>query len=297
MLPAEQAANSRYLYELASGRFGFSLEKVSLCQAFHFKAGQGAKTGTGGHLPGHKVTEEIAAVRGIEAGTPAVSPSRFPDLSSVEDFRRVAEEVREVTGGIPIGFKMSAQDIEADLDFALEAGADYIILDGRGGATGAAPNLFKENIGVPTIPALARARRHLDARAADSVSLVVTGGLRTEADFVKALALGADAVAIGNSALQAIGCLAMRACHTDNCPVGIATQKGGLRSRLVVEESARQLGSYLEATTELMKVLARACGHGHLRDFDVRDLTTWDRTMAELAGVRFAGVGEVNPPS
>ncbi len=293
MLPEEREANSRYFYELASGRFGFSLEKVSLCQAFHFKAGQGAKTGTGGHLPGHKVTEEIGAVRGIEAGKPAVSPSRFPDLSSVEDFRRVAEEVREAAGGIPIGFKMSAQDIEADLDFALEVGVDYIILDGRGGATGAAPNLFKENIGVPTIPALARARKHLGARGADQVSLVITGGLRTESDFVKALALGADAVAVGNSALQAIGCLAMRACHTDNCPVGIATQKGGLRSRLVVEESARQLWNYLEATTELMKVLARACGHRHLRDFRSRDLTTWDRTMAELAGVRFAGVGAV----
>ena len=112
---------------------------------------------------------------------------------------------------------------------------------------------------------------------------------------MKALALGADAVAVGNSALQAIGCLAMRACHTDNCPVGIATQKGGLRSRLVVEESARQLRNYLEATTELMKVLARACGHGHVREFSSRDLTTWDRSMAELAGVRFAGVGRITP--
>jgi len=106
---------------------------------------------------------------------------------------------------------------------------------------------------------------------------------------VKALALGADAVAIANSALQAIGCLAMRACHPDSCPVGIATQKKGLRARLVIQESALRLSNYLNATTELMKVLARACGHRHLRDFSQNDLTTWDREMASLSGVRYAG--------
>jgi glutamate synthase domain-containing protein 2 len=203
----------------------------------------------------------------------------------------LAEEVREVTGGIPIGFKMSAQHIEDDIDFALEVGVDYIIVDGRGGATGAAPTIFRDNISVPTIPALARARRHLDKRGAHGVSLVITGGLRTESDFVKALALGADAVAIANSAMQAIGCIAMRACNTNNCPVGIATQKPGLRSRLVIEKSANQLGNYLKATTELMQVMARACGHDKLADFAARDLTTWKKEMAELSGVKFGGVG------
>jgi nitrite reductase/ring-hydroxylating ferredoxin subunit len=290
MLPEEQAACSRYLYELASARFGWSLDKVAKCQAMHFKGGQGAKTGTGGHLPGAKVTDRIAAVRGLKVGEPAISPPRFPDLETPADFGRVADEVREATGGIPIGFKMSAQHIEDDLDFALAAGADYIILDGRGGATGAAPNVFKNNISVPTLPALARARRHLDARRADEVTLVITGGLRTESDFVKALALGADAVAIANSAIQAIGCLGMRACHTNNCPVGIATQKPHLRARLVVDESARRLARYLQATVELMQVLARACGHPHLSQFAIEDLTTWKRDIALLSGVRYAGV-------
>ena len=124
---------------LASGRFGWSLDKVAKCQAFHFKAGQGAKTGTGGHLPGHKVTEKIAAVRGLQPGEAAISPPRFADLSYVEDYQRVADEVREAAGGIPVGFKMSTQHIERDIDFALAVGVDYIILDGRGGATGAAP--------------------------------------------------------------------------------------------------------------------------------------------------------------
>ena len=290
MLPDEQAANSRYLYELASGRFGWDLEKVKLCQAFHFKAGQGAKTGTGGHLPGHKVTAQIAEVRGISEGQDAVSPGRFPDLETPADFAAVAEEVRDATGGIPIGFKMSAQHIEEDLDFALEVGVDYVILDGRGGATGAAPDVFRNNISVPTIPALARARKHLDAREASGVTLIVTGGLRTESDFVKALALGADGIAIANSALQAIGCLAMRACHTNNCPVGIATQKESLRARLAIEASARQLARFLESSVELMQVLARACGHPALEDFELRDLSTWHRDTADLAGVRYAGM-------
>ncbi len=292
MLPEEQEANSRYLYELASGRFGWSLDRVARCQAFHFKGGQGAKTGTGGHLPGEKVVGRIAEVRGLEPGQAAVSPPAFPDLVTPADFREVADAVREVSGGIPVGFKLSAQHIEDDLDFALEVGADYIILDGRGGATGAAPDLFKQNISVPTMAALARARRHLDrSGASGAVTLIVTGGLRTESDFVKALALGADGVAIANSALQAIGCLGMRACHTNNCPVGIATQKKGLRARLVVEESARRLDNFLRASVELMKVLARACGHDHLEQFGMRDLTTWNRELAHLTGVRYAGVG------
>ncbi|GAB5543495.1 MAG: glutamate synthase-related protein [Sandaracinaceae bacterium] len=293
MLPEEQAANSRYFYELASARFGWSMDKVKRCQAFHFKGGQGAKTGTGGHLPGNKVVGKIAEVRGLEPGTPAVSPSRFEDLASVDDFRRVADEVREATGGIPIGFKLSAQHIEADLDFAVAASADYVILDGRGGGTGAAPEIFKDNISVPTMIALARARVHLDRRGLDDLTLIITGGLRTEGDFVKALALGADGVAIANSAIQAIGCLGMRACHTNNCPVGIATQKESLRARLQIDESAARLTRFFESTTALMKILARACGHARLGDFALDDLTTYDRDLAHLTGVPYAGLGAI----
>lgn len=290
MLPEEQSANGRYLYELASGRFGWELEKTKQVQAFHFKAGQGAKTGIGGHLPGPKVTEKIAQVRGLQVGQAAISPPCFEDFSGPEDFRALADRVRETTGGIPIGFKMSAQHIEADIDFALEASTDYIILDGRGGATGAAPDVFKNNISVPTMVALARARRHLDHRGRGDVSLIITGGLRTESDFVKALAMGADAIALANAAIQAIGCLGMRACHTNNCPVGIATQKEHLRGRLDVQRSAQQLRNFFSATVELMKALARGCGHAHLNAFSQRDLTTWQRDIAHLTGVRYAGV-------
>ena len=290
MLPDEQAENNRYFYELASGRFGYSIDKLARVQAFHFKGGQGAKTGTGGHLPGQKVTGKIAQVRGLPEGKPAVSPPRFPDWDSLDDYKRCADEVREVTGGIPVGYKLSAQHIEADIDAALSIGVDYIILDGRGGGTGAAPDIFKHNISVPTIPALARARRHLDAGGHDDITLIVTGGLRTPADFAKALALGADGVAVANSAIQAIGCLGMRACHTNNCPVGIATQKESLRSRLVVDQSAQRLARFFQAAVHLMCTLARACGHTHLAQFRHDDLVTWDRDLAYLSGVRYAGV-------
>jgi glutamate synthase domain-containing protein 2/nitrite reductase/ring-hydroxylating ferredoxin subunit len=291
MLPAEQAANSRYFYELASARFGFAMEKVQRCQAFHFKGGQGAKTGTGGHLPGEKVQGKIAEVRGLEPGTAAISPPRFPDWTSAADYRDFAAEVREATGGIPVGFKLSAQHIERDIDTALEIGVDYIILDGRGGGTGAAPLIFRDNISVPTIPALARARRHLDVSAANGVTLVITGGLRTPADFAKALALGADAIAISNSALQSIGCLGMRACHTNNCPVGIATQKPHLRARLPVDEAAQRLARYMKSAVGLMQVLSRACGHHHLNKFTADDLTTFKTDIAELTGIAYGGIG------
>ncbi len=289
MLPEEQAENSRYFYELASGRFGWALEKVRDVQAFHFKFGQGAKTGTGGHLPGKKVVGRIAEVRGLTPGTPAVSPATFIDLITIDDYRAVAAQVREMSGGIPIGAKLSAQHIEADLDAALEIGVDYVILDGRGGGTGAAPKIFRDHISVPTIPALARARLHLD-RCESGVTLVITGGLRSHTDFVKALALGADAIAVSNAAMQAIGCLGMRACNTDNCPVGIATQKPGLRQRLVVDDAAKRLTRFFDATVVLMTVLARACGHRHVSEMTIDDLTTFDREMHHLAGVPYGGI-------
>lgn len=290
MLPAEQEANSKYFYELASGKFGFSWDKVQKAQAFHFKGGQGAKTGTGGHLPGNKVTKEIAEVRGLNEGETAISPAAFPDLFTAADFRKVAEEVREKTGGIPVGFKIAASHIEADIDFALEVGVDYIILDGRGGGTGSAPTVLRNNINVPTIPALARARKHLDKVGAKDVTLVITGGLRVAEDFAKAMMLGADAIAVSNSALQAIGCLGMRACNSNNCPVGIATQKEGLRKRLIIDSSANQLKNFFHASTELVQVIARSCGHDDVSKFNHNDLSTFDYDIHRLTGIGYAGV-------
>ena len=290
MLPEEQQANQRYFYELASAKFGYQEALLEQVQAFHFKGGQGAKTGTGGHLPAIKNIGKIAEVRGIEAGQPAVSPPTFADLNTTQDFKRFADRVREVSGGIPVGFKLSANHIERDIEFALQAGADYIILDGRGGGTGAAPMLFRDHISVPTIPALARARHYLDKQGASGrVTLIITGGLRLPSDFIKALALGADGIALANSAIQAVGCVGARICHTNNCPTGVATQNPDLRKRLNIESSAQRLNNFFNASVELMQVMARACGHTHLNQFDKNDLATCDPLMARLTGVEFAG--------
>ena len=163
-------------------------------------------------------------------------------------------------------------------------------MDGRGGGTGAAPTILRDNINVPTIPALARARKHLDAVGAKDVTLVITGGLRVAEDFAKAMMMGADAVAVSNSALQAIGCLGMRACNTNNCPVGIATQKESLRQRLIIQSSAKQLSNFFGATTDLMKVIARACGHSDFGQFSSEDLSTYNWEMHKLTGIPYAGV-------
>ena len=290
MLPEEQAENSRYFYELASAQFGYKEELLNKVQAFHFKGGQGAKTGTGGHLPGNKNNEKISKVRGIPEGQPAISPPTFKDLSTVQDFKKFADRVREITGGIPVGFKLSANHIEIDIQFDLDASADYIILDGRGGGTGAAPEMFRNHISVPTIPALARARRYLDDQGASGrVTLIITGGLRVPIDFVKALALGADGIAVSNSAMQAIGCVAARMCNTNNCPAGIATQKEELRKKINIDNSAKNLHNFFTASSELMKVMARACGHDALSKFNKQDLATWNRELAYLSGISYSG--------
>ena len=292
MLPEEQQANKRYLYELATAKFGFDLKLMKNVQAFHFKAGQAAKTGLGGHLPGHKVQGRIAQIRNLEVGKSAISPPTFSDLKIPSDFRKLADKVREVSGGIPIGFKISANHIEDSIQFALDVGVDYIILDGRGGGTGASPTILRNHISIPTIPALARARAYLNKKkmGPDDITLLITGGLRTAPDFVKALCLGADGIALANSAMQAIGCLGMRACATNNCPVGIATQKDNLRKRLSIEKSAQQLANFLNGSIHLMSILSRACGHGSLNAFSTHDIVTCKREMYYLTGIPYAGM-------
>lgn len=292
MLPEAQAANSRYLLEYASAGFGYSDDLLPKIQAFHFKCGQSAKTGTGGHLPGRKVVGRIAQIRNLPEGKNADSPPTFRHLHTVDDFHRFADHVRELTGGIPVGFKLSAQHVEDDIAFAVRASADYIILDGRGGGTGDAPLMFRDHISVPSIPALTRARRKLDQLGASGrVTLIITGGLRTHTDFIKALALGADGIALANSAMQAVGCVGARICHTNRCPTGVATQDPHLRARLKVEPAARQLTTFLNASVSLMQVLTRALGHHHFNELAVRDLASWKKDMAELAGIRWSGAG------
>ena len=237
-----------------------------------------------------RLVKKLLRLEAVKEGETAISPAANPNFHSVQDFKAFADKVRQRTGGIPIGFKIAASHIEKDIQFALDVGVDYIILDGRGGGTGSAPTILRDHINVPTIPALARARKYLDRVGATEVTLVATGGLRVAEDFAKAMMLGADAIAVSNSALQAIGCLGMRACGTNNCPVGIATQKESLRSRLIIESSAKQLHNYFDATNDLIKVIARACGYDDVTKFNQDDLSTFDYEMHKLTGINYAGI-------
>jgi glutamate synthase domain-containing protein 2 len=270
----------KYIFEYVPNRYSITPGNLQRVDAIEIKFGQSAKPGMGGHLPGGKVTAEIAAIRGVSEGTDIRSPSRFPDIRSRDDLRRKVDELRTLSKGRPIGIKFAAGDVEADLEFALFAGPDFVTIDGRAGATGAAIKHIKDATSVPTIYALDRARRYLERRGIKDVTLIVTGGLRVSPDFAKALALGADAVAIGTAALMAIGCQQYRICDTGRCPVGIATQDPGLRARLDVDEAARGLANFLRVSTEELKDFARLTGHGSVHELSVRDLVT---TSSEIS--------------
>jgi glutamate synthase domain-containing protein 2 len=270
----------KYIFEYVPNRYSVTAENLRRVDAIEIKFGQSAKPGMGGHLPAGKVTPEIAAVRGFPEGADIVSPSRFPDIATRDDLKRKVDELRKLSKGRPIGVKFAAAEIEADLEFALYAGPDFITIDGRAGATGAAVKIIKDATSIPTIYALDRARKYLDGRGIKDVTLIVTGGLRVSSDFAKALALGADAVAIGTAALMAIGCQQYRICDTGRCPVGIATQDPGLRARLDVEESARWLANFLRVSTEELKDFGRLTGNDSVHKLSVRDLAT---TSSEIS--------------
>jgi glutamate synthase domain-containing protein 2 len=234
------------------------------------------------------VTAEIAAVRGFREGADIVSPSRFPDIATRGDLKRKVDELRRLSKGRPIGIKFAAGHVEADLEFALFAGPDFITIDGRAGATGAAVKFIKDATSMPTIYALDRARRYLEGRGIKDVTLIVTGGLRVSPDFAKALALGADAVAIGTAALMAIGCQQYRICDTGRCPVGIATQDPGLRARLDVDEAARGLANFLRVSTEELKDFARLTGNDSVHKLSVRDLVTTSSEISDYTSIEHA---------
>ena len=264
----------KYILEYVPNRYSITDENLRRVDAIEIKIGQSAKPGMGGHLPGNKVTPEIAAVRGREVGRDIISPAHFADIHSRDDLRRLVDSLRQRSEGRPIGIKIAAGNLEDDLDFALAAGPDFITVDGRAGATGAAPKSVKDATSVPTIYALCRARKFLDQRQANRVSLVITGGMRVSSDFAKALALGADAVAIATAALIASGCQQYRICNTGKCPVGIATQDPQLRQRFQIDESARYLENFLRVSTEELKTFARLTGNHDVHGLSIDDLCT-----------------------
>jgi len=286
ILPESLAAAHKYIFEYVPNRYSVTDENLRAVAAIEIKIGQSAKPGMGGHLPGENVTDEIARVRGFPAGRSISSPAHFDDIRDGDGLRDKVRWLREKSGGKPIGIKLAAGHIEDDLQVALYAEPDFITLDGRPGATGAAPKFVKAATSVPTVFALHRARKYLDDQGARSVSLVITGGLRTSADFAKAFALGADAVAIGTAAMIACGCQQYRVCNTGRCPVGIATQDPELRARLDVDESARRVANYLRVCNEELRQFARLTGNANVHDLSVVDLCTTSSEIAEPTALR-----------
>ena len=292
ILPEEKEAAYKYIFEYIPNKYSVTDENLRSSDAIEIKIGQGTKPGMGGHLPGEKVTAEIASIRGKQQGQDIQSPSKFPELNSKEDLRDMVDMLRRRSEGRPIGIKIAAGNIERDLEYCVYACPDFITIDGRGGATGSSPLMLREATTVPTIYALSRARKYLDSVGSD-ISLVITGGLRVSADFAKALAMGADAIAIASAGLIAAACQQYRICGTGNCPVGVATQNPELRQRLKVDAAAQRVANFLNVSLEELKTFARVTGNPSIHGLSLDNLVTTDRDIAEYTGIRH--VGQPNP--
>lgn len=288
ILPEERAAAYKYIFEYIPNKYSVTDENLRNADAIEIKIGQGTKPGMGGHLPGEKVTPEIARIRGKKEGEDIQSPSKFAELNSKEDLKEMVTMLRNRSDGRPIGIKIAAGRIERDLEYCVYAEPDFITIDGRGGATGSSPLLLREATTVPTVYALSRARKYLDSVKSD-ISLVITGGLRVSADFAKALAMGADAVAIASAALVAAACQQYRICGSGNCPVGIATQDKELRKRLKVDVAAERVANFLNVSRDELKMFARITGHHDVHELGINDLVTVDEQIAKYTDICHAG--------
>lgn len=284
VLPEEMEAAYKYIFEYVPNKYSVTPENLKGADAIEIKIGQGTKPGMGGHLPADKVTPEISRIRNKPQGQDIISPSCFDEIQSKEDLKELVDKLRRESEGRPIGIKIAAGRIERDLEFCVFAEPDFITIDGRGGATGASPKLVRDATSVPTIYALYRARKYLDEAGAE-IDLVITGGLRVSSDFAKAIAMGADAVAVASAALIAAACQQYRICGTGKCPVGIATQDPELRGRLKGEAAARRVANFLNVSREELKTFARITGHERIHDLRTEDLCTISREISEFTNI------------
>ncbi len=288
ILPEEKEAAYKYIFEYVPNLYSVTDENLKTSDAIEIKIGQGTKPGMGGHLPGSKVTPEIAKIRNKPLGEDVISPSRFPGINSAEDLKKLVGELRMRSEGRPIGIKIAAGRIERDLEFCVYAEPDFITIDGRGGATGASPAIIRDSTSVPTIYALYRARKYLDSICSD-IALIITGGFRVSSDFAKAIAMGADAVAIASAAMVAAACQQYRICGTGMCPVGVATQDEKLRERLHIDSAAKRVENYLKCSAEELKVFARITGNTDIHGLSVDDLCTINEEISEHTNIAHAG--------
>lgn len=284
LLPDERKAATKYIYELGTAAFSHKDESIKQAEAVEIKIGQGVKPGLGGHLPGHKVTGEIAKIRGLAKGEDSISPGRLSGLENLNDLKQKVAHIRQITNGKPVGIKFASGHIEEDLEFALQAAPDFITIDCRGGATGSSPKFLKDNVGIPPVFAIRRARKYLDS-VKSNVTLCITGGFRNSADIAKALALGADAVALASASLISIGCIQARVCHTGTCPAGIATQNEQLRQLFDPEKGVQGFVNFYNATNAELNVFARTNGVNDIHKLTVNDVATDSLVVAQFTDI------------
>ncbi len=287
ILPSERDAAYKYIFEYVPNKYSVTDENLRSSDAIEIKIGQGTKPGMGGHLPGAKVTEQIAKLRGRNQGEDIQSPSKFKELQTKEDLKEMVNMLRIRSDGRPIGIKIAAGRIEQDLEFCVYAEPDFITIDGRGGATGSSPMFLRDSTSVPTIFALYRARKYLDSIHSD-ISLIITGGLRVSSDFAKAIAMGADAIAVASAALIAAACQQYRICGSGNCPVGAATQDPELRKRLKEDAAAQRVANYFNVSFDELKTFARITGHHNIHDLSTNDIVTVNREICEFTNIPHA---------
>ena len=283
MSAEEREESAILIYQVLPSRYGFDPAHLRVCEAIEIVVGQGAKPGGGGMLLGQKITDRVAEMRTLPPGIDQRSACRHPDWTGPDDLTIKIEELREATDWEkPVFVKIGSARPRYDVQLAVKAGADVVVLDGMQGGTAATQDVFIEHAGIPTLPALRQAVEALQELGMHrKVQLVISGGIRSGADVAKAMAMGADAVSIGTAALIALDCNrpvhledyralgtepgACHHCHTGKCPVGITTQDALLEARLDVAEGARRLRNYLTTLTMEAQTLARACGKSHPR--------------------------------
>ena len=312
MLQAERDASDKLIYQVLPSRYGFDPHHLVQAQAVEVVVGQGAKPGTGGMLMGVKVLDHIAEMRDLPAGIDQRSPARHPDWLGPDDLAMKIDQLREATDWrVPIHVKLGACRVADDVKLAAKAGADAIVIDSMLAGTGASAEILLDHSGIPTVPAIVLAREALrELGLYGKVSLIASGGIRSGADAAKALALGADAVAIGISALIALNCNKeipesdfmkemgvpagfCRHCHTGKCPVGITTQDPELTKRLDPDEGAERVANFINSMTMEMALLTRSLGKGDVHSLEPEDLAALTVEASAMARVPLVGTNKV----
>ena len=286
VLPEElDIASKTLILQYSTVRLNTTEDILKKISAVEIRFGQGAYPGWESLLPANKVPQEVSKLLALKEGEDQHSPAHHPDIRNEDELKEKIRLFKELTNGVPIGAKIGCGNVENDVEILARSGVDFISLDGFGGGTGATEFFVRENVGVPIIVALPRADRHLKKIGArDKISLIAGGGLRTSADFAKCLALGADAVYIGTSALIAINCQQYRLCHTGQCPTGVTTNDPILVQRLDVDEGVRKLTNFIKVSNMEIANLLRIVGKNDIKKLGVEDLVALKKELSEATG-------------